>query len=262
MIPDDKRRLIAALACRNTGSRLYGKPLQRINETDTILDQIIKSIKNQPEIAGIVLGISEGLANLPFIEVAHTHETAYILGDPEDVLFRLIQCGRAGRATDVFRVTTECPWSAYELLAPMWRHHLRSGNDITVCDGLPEGLHFEIYKLDALELAHARGSRGDRSEFCSNYPRTHPEEFKTTVFLPQAGHRRLDLRVTVDNPEDLVIVREIARACADAMPCVPVDRIIRFLDSRPDLKALVQPFVVEAPLWPMFSDQRDLSTHA
>ncbi len=259
---NDKRRLIAALACRNTGSRLYGKPLQRLTDQDTILDQIIKSVKRQPEIDGIVLGISEGIANLPFVDVAHAHKTAYILGDPEDVLFRLIQCGRAGRATDVFRVTTECPWSAYELLAPMWKHHVLAGNDITVCDRLPEGLHFEIYKLDALETAHDRGNQGDRSEFCSNYPRNHPGEFKATVFLPEARHRRQDLRVTVDNPEDLVIAREIARACADAMPCVPVDRIIRLLDSRPDLKALVRPFVVDEPLWPMFSDQREISAHA
>ena len=27
-----KRKLVAALACRNTGSRLYGKPLQKIND--------------------------------------------------------------------------------------------------------------------------------------------------------------------------------------------------------------------------------------
>ena len=255
------RRLIAALACRNTGSRLYGKPMQRINEQDTILDQIIKSLKAQPEIDGIVLGISEGLANLPFIDVAHAHGVSYIVGDPDDVLFRLIQCGRAGRASDVFRMTTECPWSAYEMIGPMWKHHVDASNDITVCDRLPEGLHFEIYKLDALETAHERGSRTDRSEFCSNYPRNHPGEFKTTVFLPDAALRRQDLRVTVDNPEDLVLAREIAKGCADAMPCVPVSRIIGFLDSRPDLKALVQPFVVDKPLWPMFSDQREIPNH-
>lgn len=253
------RRLVAALACRNTGARLYGKPMQKINKNDTILDQIIKSLKLQPEIDDIVLGISEGLANLAFIDVAHSHGVAYILGDPDDVLFRLIQCGRAGRATDIFRITTECPWSAYELIGPMWRHHVIADNDITVCDRLPEGLHFEIYKLDALETAHARGSTTDRSEFCSNYPRNHPEEFKATVFIPEPSLRRQDLRVTVDNPEDLVLAREIAKGCADSMPCIPADRIIRFLDSRPDLKSLVQPFVVDEALWPMFSDQREIA---
>jgi spore coat polysaccharide biosynthesis protein SpsF len=249
------RRLVAALACRNTGSRLYGKPLQKINDADTILDQIIHALKRIPEIDEIVLGVSEGVANLPFIDVAHAHDVSYICGDPEDVLWRLIQCGRAGAATDVFRVTTECPWCAYDLIPRLWKHHVATGNDITVCDRLPEGLHFEIYSLDALERAHKRGAAGDRSEFCSNYPRTHPDEFKSTVFVPPATHSRMDLRVTVDYPEDLVLAREIARGCASKMPLVPLKEIIGFLDSRADLRALVSPYVVAQPLWSMIPDQ-------
>jgi spore coat polysaccharide biosynthesis protein SpsF len=249
------RRLVAALACRNTGSRLYGKPLQRINDKDTILDQIIHALKRFECIEEIVLGISEGSANLPFIDVAHQHEIEYIMGDPQDVLMRLLQCGRAGRATDVFRVTTECPWFAYGMLDDAWAAHVRNDNDITVSDCLPEGINFEIYKLAALEAAHERGTSNDRSEYCSNYPRTHPSEFKTEVFLPPAHLHRTDLRVTVDYPEDLIIAREIAKACATSMPLVTPSEIVAFLDSRPDLKALVEPFVDTAPLWAIFPNK-------
>jgi spore coat polysaccharide biosynthesis protein SpsF len=122
-------------------------------------------------------------------------------------------------------------------------------NDITVCDRLPEGLHFEIYTLEALERSHARGSAADRSEFCSNYARTHREEFRIAIALPPKELQRLDLRVTIDNPEDLVLCRAIAAACTDAMPRVPVERIVSFLDSRPDLKKLVEPYVVPRPVW-------------
>lgn len=257
-----KRRLVAALACRNTGSRLYGKPLQKINAEDTILDQIVHALKRMPMIDEIVLGISEGNANLAYIDVAHAHDVSYIFGDPDDVLRRLVQCGRAGKASDVFRVTTECPWFAYGMLPGLWQHHVAQGNDITVCDRLPEGLHFELYSLEALERAHERGTGRDRSEFCSNYPRTHPSEFKATVFLPRADDRRMDLRVTVDYPEDLIISREIARACARLMPLVPVREIIGFLDSRHDLKDLVAPYVSPEPLWAMFPDQRALDCDA
>jgi len=250
-----KRKLVAALACRNTGSRLYGKPLQKINDEDTILDQIVRALKQMPMIDEIVLGISEGNANLPFIDVARSHGIGHITGDPDDVLERLIQCGRAGQATDVFRVTTECPWFAYEMLPRLWSHHVAENNDITVCDQLPEGLHFEIYSLSALVQAHERGTGRDRSELCSNYARTHPDEFKATVFLPSAGQRRMDLRVTVDYPEDLVIARAIARACRSAMPLVPVRDIVRVLDARADLRALVAPYVSPQPLWAMISQQ-------
>lgn len=243
------RRLVAALACRNNGSRLFGKPMQILAGQTTVLDQIITAIKSLAVIDEIVLGISEGSANAPFVEVAHAHQVSYIYGDPQDVLKRLIQCGRAGKATDIFRVTTECPWFAYDMLEALWRRHVEEGNDITVCDRLPEGLHFEIYTLEALERSHAQGTARDRSEFCSNYARTHCDEFKIAVVLPPTALQRMDLRVTIDYPEDLVVCRAIAAACADAMPLVPVPRIVAFLDSRPDLKNLIQPYVDARPLW-------------
>lgn len=244
-----KRRLAAALACRNNGTRLYGKPMQNLLGSTTVLDQIVHALKRFEAIEEIVLGISEGAANAPFVEVAHAHGISYIYGDPQDVLMRLIQCGRAAKATDVFRVTTECPWFAYDMLEDLWRRHVDDGNDITVCDRLPEGLTFEIYTLDALERSHSRGSSRDRSELCSNYARTHPQEFKIGIALPPSELRRLDLRVTVDYPEDLVLCRSIADACKAEMPLVPVSSIVAHLDTRPEMKALVAPFVYPHPLW-------------
>ena len=243
------RRLVAALACRNNGSRLYGKPLQNLIDETTILDQIVGAIRLCPAINDIVLGISEGSANLPFVEKAREYGVGHIIGDQKDVLMRLIQCGRAGNATDVFRVTTECPWFAYDMLTPLWERHVRNGNDITVCDRLPEGLLFEIYTLAALERSHERGSAIDRSEFCSNYARKHAGEFRIEVVLPPAELQRMDLRVTVDYPEDLIVCREIAKACRASMPHVALADIVAFLDSRPDLRALVASHVVAQPLW-------------
>lgn len=244
-----KRRLVAALACRNNGTRLYGKPMQRLIGDTTILDQIILSIKRFPVIEEIVLGISEGADNAVFADVARQHGIPRVFGDPKDVLSRLVQCGRHAGATDIFRVTTECPWFAHEILEPLWKKHLHLGMDVTVCDEYPEGINFEIYTLAALEKSHQRGGSRDRSEFCSNYARTHRDEFKIEVVRPPAHLRRLDLRVTVDNPEDLILCRAIANAHKDEMPLVPTAKIVSFIDSRPDLQALVKPYVVSERLW-------------
>jgi spore coat polysaccharide biosynthesis protein SpsF len=253
------RRLVAALACRNDGSRLFGKPLQQLSNGVTILDQIIAGIRTCPEIEAIVLGVSEGTVNEVFVGIARAHGIGHIVGDSRDVLARLVQCGRAGGATDVFRVTTECPWFAYDMVAEAWRRHLANGNDITVTDELPEGLNFEIYTLEALERAHRRGTDRDRSEFCSNYPRTHPEEFKAQVLLPADGLRRLDLRVTVDQPQDLILARAIAAEFPDRMPRVMPHCIVEFLDRRPDLCTLVNPFVDPKPVWGMFANRSEAS---
>lgn len=243
------RRLIAALACRAGGARLYGKPLQNLEPGHTILDNIIGATKSARPIDGIVLGISEGTENLVFSEVARRHQVGCIFGDQKDVLSRLIQCGEAGAGTDVFRVTTECPFTAWELLDEAWSRHLAEGNDITVCDYLPEGCHFEIYTLAALRRSHTEGEDRERSEFCSAYPRRCPDRFRIGLVEPEAAARRLDLRLTVDYPEDLVVCREAYGALKHLGPHIPIARLAEFLDGNPALTGLLTPYIDQTPYW-------------
>lgn len=105
------RKLIAALACRNAGSRLYAKPLQNldIEKGISVLQYMIDWVKTIPIISEIVLGISEGLDNLNYMTIAKENNILYIIGDEKDVLGRLIQCADRCQATDIFRLTTESP---------------------------------------------------------------------------------------------------------------------------------------------------------
>lgn len=245
------RRLIAALACRVQGSRLYGKPLQALDlQTGTrILDQIIANLQSHAVIEAIVLGISEGVENTPFVDMARQWGLQHIWGDPIDVLQRLITCGHAAQATDVLRVTTESPFHEFNLLEKVWGRHVEHGNDVTVTEDMPEGTHFEIYRLSALETSHAKGGREERSEFCSLYVRRHLEEFKVEVVEIPEAWKRLDLRLTVDYPEDLVLCRRVYAALKSKAPCIPLEDIIAFLDARPALKGLVAGFVANKPIW-------------
>ena len=71
------RKLILALACRNNGSRLYGKPLQNLDTYSgvKILDNILACISAQPVVSEIVLGIAEGCENSSYIVyVVNTNE--------------------------------------------------------------------------------------------------------------------------------------------------------------------------------------------
>ena len=245
------RRCVAALACRAEGSRLYGKPLQNldIDEGITILDHMVRLIQTIPVIDSIVLGISEGNANLPFIDYAKRKGIDYIVGDEKDVLQRLIQCGHKGKGTDVFRVTTESPFTYYEMVETAWEHHLEAGNDVTTIDGLPEGCHFEIYTLKSLEKSHKFGDAKHRSEYCSLYIREHWDDFKVEVLPIPSSVERLDLRLTVDYPEDLVLCRHVYEHLKDKAPRLPVAEIIEFLDAHPELQVLVEPYVVAEKIW-------------
>jgi spore coat polysaccharide biosynthesis protein SpsF len=100
-----QRKLVATIACRNQGSRLYGKPLQNLDVSlgVRIIDNIIDCIKAGTKVDEIVLAISDGIENQIFTDIATKHGVKYIIGDEQDVLHRLIMAAEAVEATDVFR---------------------------------------------------------------------------------------------------------------------------------------------------------------
>lgn len=244
-----QRKLVAALACRNTGARLYGKPMQNLEPNCSIIDHILRCVAAAPQIDETVLGISEGIDNHSFVEIAKKHDVGYIIGDEKDVLWRLIQCGRAGAATDVFRITTECPFSAWEMLSEAWDRHVSNGNDITIADYLPVGALFELYTMESLERSHRDGADEDRSEYCSNYPRKHPELFQIEVLRAALEYERTELRVTVDYPEDLVVCRRIYQALKNEGPHIPMKSVVDFFDANPELMELLAEHENTGPLW-------------
>jgi spore coat polysaccharide biosynthesis protein SpsF len=239
-----KRRLVAAIACRNQGSRLYGKPLQNLDVADSvrIIDNIIACLKSLPCIDEIVLGISEGFENEVFKDVAESKGLRYVIGDQIDVLSRLVQCGHLATATDIFRVTSESPFLFFEPVEDLWKRHREEDADATFMDDVIDGCGFEIIKLDALERSHANGERKHRSELCTLYVREHPGDFKVIKAAAPAELVRRDLRLTVDNPEDLAVCRIVYEVFKDQAPRIPVSSIVRFLDANPKLIEWIAPY--------------------
>jgi len=239
-----KRRLVAAVAVRNAGSRLFGKPMQNldVNEGLTILDNIIGTLRSLGCIDEVILGISEGSENQVFVEYADRLGLRYVVGDQEDVLGRLIACGQLGEATDIFRITSESPFLYFEPVEEAWQRHQDEDADAVFLDDIVDGCGFEILSMKALERSHAEGEDRHRSELCSVYIRENNTKFRTIKLTGPEDLDRRDLRLTVDNPEDLVICRHIFKNFKSLAPRIPVADIVAFLDQNPELIALTAPF--------------------
>ena len=238
------RKLVTALACRNQGSRLYGKPLQNLDIENgvSILDNIIACLSRFECIDSIVLGIAEGNDNLSFIDYAKVNKLDYITGDEIDVLSRLIQCGEHVGGTDIFRTTSESPFPYYEMIDGCWNHHLENKNNATFLDDIIDGCGFEIIRLEALKESHKKGLKQHRSEMCSLYIRENKHDFRIQRFVPNEALIRRDLRLTVDYPEDLILCRAVYENFKHKSPMIPLMEVVSFLDKHENLKKLIAPF--------------------
>lgn len=242
-----KKKLIAALACRNQGTRLYGKPIQNldIENNVTIIDNIISCLNTIECIDEIVLGIAEGAENHVFIEIAKEKNIKYIIGDEDDVLSRLVECGKVSRATDIFRMTSESPFLFFDPIEKLWENHKKNNIDATFYDDVIDGCGFEIISLSALRKSFEDGEDRHRSELCTLYIRENINLFK--VYKPEVESIlvRKDLRLTVDNPEDLVVCRAVYKKFKNKAPKIPIKEVVNFLDKNTKLKELVYPLTIE-----------------
>ena len=238
------KKLIAALAVRNQGSRLYGKPLQNLDVEagTTILANILSCLRSVECIDEVVLGIAEGVENAVFAKFAEKEKIPFIVGDEVDVLGRLIACGHKTNATDIFRVTSESPFPSYDFVQEAWDQHVLSGSDAVFFDDVVDGCGFEIIRLDVLKQAHKNGDDRHRSELCSLYIRENTQKYKVIKLESPVSFDRKDLRLTVDNPEDLVLCKAVYKNFSDLAPRIPLQKIISFLDMNKELVELTRTY--------------------
>lgn len=238
------RKLVAALACRNQGSRLYGKPVQNLDVEKgvRILDNIIACLQSIANIDEIVLGIAEGAENTGYEQIAQAYGLPWIRGDETDVLGRLIACGEAADATDIFRTTSESPFPYFQAVDGAWKRYVDAEADALFMDEIIDGCGFEILAMDALRRSHRDGEDRHRSELCTLYMRENHDAFKILRETAPTNLVRHDLRLTVDNPEDLILARAVYQAFNEQAPRIPVTQIVDFLDAHPDLVDLTAPF--------------------
>ena len=79
----------------------------------------------------------------------------------------------------------------------------------SILKNTPLGAGYEIINLDALKKSHKLGSKKHRSELVSLFIYENQKKFKIQEIEPKKEFQRPDLRLTVDNPEDLLVARMI-----------------------------------------------------
>ena len=232
-------KIVATLACRNNSKRLYGKPLQLL-EDFSVLEYMVNRIREHSAISDIVLAISEVKGNEAFIELAERNNLKYVIGDDRDVLGRLIKACELGGGDTVYRVTTESPFGYLEGLEEAIASHEQKNADYTAHAKLPDGVLFELIKLDALKKSHTEGEYRHRSELVNLYIEENPSKFIKNILQIEEKWQRPDYRLTIDFPEDLIFCRKIIRHFGGDNKYIPYKDLVTFLDNNPELCAMVE----------------------
>jgi spore coat polysaccharide biosynthesis protein SpsF len=234
-------KVVAALACRVQSKRLYAKPLQFIDVENeiTILEYLVSFLKTCKGIDEIVLAISEGMENKPFELLSGKMGLQYVIGPEFDVQQRLIMAAEKGGGDILYRITTENPFPYMDTFEEVLKKHVMNKAALTIIEGLPEGAYYELINLKDLKRANEEGEKRHRSELCTLYMFENPDKFYIQRLRTGSSKlQRPDIRLTVDYPEDLIVVRQVYKALKKDGKFIKIEDIIDYLDAHHKLKEI------------------------
>jgi spore coat polysaccharide biosynthesis protein SpsF len=160
-------------------------------------------------------------------------------GSLNDVLDRFHGAALAFGADTVVRLTGDCPLAEPAVIDDAVAF-FRKGSYDYVTNALqptyPHGLDVEVCTFEALNRAWREARLPWQREHVMPFINRQPELFKIGHLK---GARDLSsYRLTVDEPQDYEVVRQVFEALYQVNPAFRLDDVLRFLDSRPDLIAL------------------------
>jgi spore coat polysaccharide biosynthesis protein SpsF (cytidylyltransferase family) len=231
---------VAIIQARLGSTRLPGKVLADVCGEPMIARQMARMSRARM-LHGIVVAIPDGPKDDYLAGVCLDYGWALYRGSEQDVLSRYLGAAEAAEADIVVRVTADCPLIDPRVLDATVTMHLGMPLDFTANNLIPtwpHGLDVEVMSRATLAMAAAKATTA--------YDREHVTPWITrasaggAIFrlgnLPAPAEGLSGYRLTVDWPADLAVVREIVRHFNPGTPSY-VD-VLRFLDSRPDLRAL------------------------
>lgn len=232
-------KVLGVIQCRSGSSRLPGKALLDLNG-GSVLSWVIQRARLITGLNDLVVATTDQPADDPVVQAAFWDGCDVIRGDEDDVLSRYIEAVEAYQPDAVVRVTADNPLTDPTVADRCIETFVRAGADYCYAAGYPIGTAIDVFAVDALYQAAARGGRAEHREHINGFFLENYLEFGITSLVADSGQRRADVRVTLDTFEDLQTLRAVfARLRVPVMS--GIDEIIHCYDTLQGTNPGVQP---------------------
>lgn len=228
-------KVVALVQARMSSSRFPGKVLEPLGGMPMIAF-MIERVRRARTLDEIVVVTSEDATDDPLAEALAARGIEVFRGDLDDVLKRYAGAAEAYDASVVVRLTGDCPLVDPTLVDEVVTTLLESGADYASNIDPPtyaDGLDVEAFTRAALTRAHETASDQPAREHVTLWMRRDEAGF-ARVNVP-ALLDSASLRLTVDYPDDLEVVREIVASPDMSSPDFDRYDIFRYLEKNTGL---------------------------
>jgi glutamate-1-semialdehyde 2,1-aminomutase len=223
-----------ALVQARMGSTRFPDKVMRPLDGTPMIGFLLGRLAAARTLDGIVLATSLDPRN-DALEV-YVRDLGYSVyrGSENDVLDRLYHAAREANADVVVRITGDCPLLDPALVdAVVARLHESGADYVSNVDPptYPDGLDCEAMRFSALETAWREAREPREREHVTPFLREQPRFTRDCIRNPQDCSAE---RWTVDEPEDLLVVEQVARRLGPGRD-FPWTAVLALRDAEPDL---------------------------
>ncbi|MDX9865089.1 MAG: glycosyltransferase family protein [Anaerolineaceae bacterium] len=214
MTIEKKKRTVAIIQARMGSSRLPGKVMQEIDGRP-MLEWVITRAGRAKLVDEVAVATTTDASDDPIETYCKAHHVPVYRGDAFDVLDRYYQAARVFQADVIVRLTADCPLLDPYVVDQTVRRFFTEGADFAANRlpppfkrTFPIGLDTEVCSFAALERAWKEADQKYQREHVMPYLYDTKGRFKVVVVNNPEDFG--DQRWTVDTPEDLEFVRQVA----------------------------------------------------
>jgi glutamate-1-semialdehyde aminotransferase/spore coat polysaccharide biosynthesis protein SpsF (cytidylyltransferase family)/predicted dehydrogenase len=201
--------IVAIIQARMGSSRLPGKSLAEING-HPMLWHVVERVKRARLVDRVVVATSMESGDDAIEKMCEENGVACYRGSERDVLDRFYGAARAEKASQVVRITADCPLIDPEVIDRVVSRFQRGDLDYAsnaMVRSYPDGLDTEIFSFLALERAWHEATKSSEREHVTPYLRS--DKFRTANVENNSTYLYQHYRWTVDEPEDLEFIRAV-----------------------------------------------------
>ena len=221
------------IQARTGSTRFPKKILNKIDEMHTVLEFLIKQLKNSRKIDKIVIATTCSNDDEKIIELCKQLDLDFFQGDENDLVDRYYKCAKKFNFENIIRITSDCPLMDPYLVDEGIDKFLEEGCDyLTNSTGsFPHGVDFSIFKFSVLEKTWKNARLLSEKEHVIPYMEKNESNFNTIFIKNDNDHSKF--RITLDWPDDLELLRIIVSRI-DNRPILIQD-VVKLLDNNLNL---------------------------
>lgn len=207
-------RTVVIAQARMSSTRLPGKVLMELAGTP-VVDRVAARANRAQTVDHVLIATTTDPTDDSLVEHLQSVGINYVRGSLGDVLSRYMLAAEQARADVIVRITCDCPLIDPDAIDAAVSAY-RQAPEVDYCGNTlvrtyPIGMDAEVFSRAALERAHSSATAIHEREHVTPYLYQHPELFRLRNVEAPDWAVWPELRLTLDEPADLEMMRELMR---------------------------------------------------